>query len=158
MISRRIRSGSAHRAAFIASSGKNMGIFKGVGYPEEIAVLGELKLPRTFQGLSDASGVGPDRLGKILSVLESLQLISVAGAEAPPDLTSPVSSGWREDALAVRVEKNATPGSVKQKTFEYAGLNGGAWAPTTRRTTRRSAGTGSLRYGVATSASGMMST
>ena len=30
------------------------------------------------------------------------------------------------NALAVRIEKNATPGSVKQKTFENAGLNGGA--------------------------------
>lgn len=30
------------------------------------------------------------------------------------------------NALAVRVEKNATPGSVKQKTLEASGLNGGA--------------------------------
>ena len=30
------------------------------------------------------------------------------------------------NALAVRVEKNATPGSTKQKTLETAGLNGGA--------------------------------
>jgi hypothetical protein len=32
----------------------------------------------------------------------------------------------KTNALAVRIEKNATPGSVKQKTFESAGLNGGA--------------------------------
>jgi beta-galactosidase/beta-glucuronidase len=31
-----------------------------------------------------------------------------------------------QNALAVRVEKNATPGSVKEKTFESPGLNGGA--------------------------------
>lgn len=30
------------------------------------------------------------------------------------------------NALAVRIEKNATPGSAKQKTLETAGLNGGA--------------------------------
>jgi hypothetical protein len=30
------------------------------------------------------------------------------------------------NALAVRVEKNATPGSVKEKTFDSPGLNGGA--------------------------------
>jgi hypothetical protein len=32
----------------------------------------------------------------------------------------------RKNALAVRIEKNATPGSTKQKTLETAGLNGGA--------------------------------
>ena len=31
-----------------------------------------------------------------------------------------------KNALAVRIEKNAMPGSVKQKTLETAGLNGGA--------------------------------
>jgi hypothetical protein len=31
-----------------------------------------------------------------------------------------------KNALAVRIQKNATPGSVKQKTLETAGLNGGA--------------------------------
>jgi hypothetical protein len=31
-----------------------------------------------------------------------------------------------KNALAIRIEKNATPGSVKQKTLESAGLNGGA--------------------------------
>ena len=31
-----------------------------------------------------------------------------------------------KNALAVRVEKNATPGSMKQKTLETGGLNGGA--------------------------------
>ncbi len=30
------------------------------------------------------------------------------------------------NALAVRIEKNATPGSCKQKTFESPGKNGGA--------------------------------
>ena len=29
------------------------------------------------------------------------------------------------NALAVRIEKNATPGSVKQKTFEVCAKNGG---------------------------------
>ncbi len=32
----------------------------------------------------------------------------------------------RRNALAVRIEKNATPGSTKQKTFETPGRNGGA--------------------------------
>ena len=31
-----------------------------------------------------------------------------------------------KNAIAVRIEKNATPGSMKQKTLETAGLNGGA--------------------------------
>ncbi len=31
-----------------------------------------------------------------------------------------------KNALAVRIEKNATPGSIKQKTLETSGLNGGA--------------------------------
>ncbi len=41
------------------------------------------------------------------------------------DVTERIRPGAR-NALAVRVEKNATPGSVKQKTLETAGLNGGA--------------------------------
>ena len=32
----------------------------------------------------------------------------------------------RKNALAVRIEKNATPGSIKQKTFASTGKNGGA--------------------------------
>jgi len=32
----------------------------------------------------------------------------------------------RKNALAVRIEKNATPGSIKQKTFATTGKNGGA--------------------------------
>ena len=41
------------------------------------------------------------------------------------DVTGKLRPGAR-NALAVRVEKNATPGSVKEKTFESPGLNGGA--------------------------------
>jgi hypothetical protein len=41
------------------------------------------------------------------------------------DVTGRLLSG-RKNALAVRIEKNATPGSVKQKTFESSGKNGGA--------------------------------
>jgi hypothetical protein len=41
------------------------------------------------------------------------------------DVTGKLRSGAK-NALAVRVEKNATPGSVKEKTFESPGLNGGA--------------------------------
>ncbi|MEJ2143819.1 MAG: discoidin domain-containing protein [Acidobacteriota bacterium] len=41
------------------------------------------------------------------------------------DATGLIRSG-QKNALAVRIEKNATPGSVKQKTLETAGLNGGA--------------------------------
>jgi hypothetical protein len=41
------------------------------------------------------------------------------------DVTAHLRPG-RANALAVRVEKNRTPGSAKQKTLESAGLNGGA--------------------------------
>jgi hypothetical protein len=41
------------------------------------------------------------------------------------DVTGKLRPGAK-NALAVRVEKNATPGSVKEKTFESPGLNGGA--------------------------------
>lgn len=41
------------------------------------------------------------------------------------DVTEHLVSGG-QNALAVRVEKNDTPGSVKQKTFEAVGKNGGA--------------------------------
>jgi hypothetical protein len=41
------------------------------------------------------------------------------------DVTGYLRPGAK-NALAVRVEKNATPGSVKEKTFESPGLNGGA--------------------------------
>ena len=41
------------------------------------------------------------------------------------DVTERLRPGKR-NALAVRIEKNATPGSVKQKTLETSGLNGGA--------------------------------
>jgi hypothetical protein len=41
------------------------------------------------------------------------------------DVSGLVRPGGR-NALAVRIEKNATPGCVKQKTLEYSGLNGGA--------------------------------
>jgi len=40
------------------------------------------------------------------------------------DVTAKVHAG--PNALAVRVEKNATPGSAKEKTFDSPGLNGGA--------------------------------
>ncbi len=41
------------------------------------------------------------------------------------DVTGKLFAG-KSNALAVRIEKNATPGSAKQKTFESAGKNGGA--------------------------------
>jgi Glycosyl hydrolase 2 galactose-binding domain-like/Exo-beta-D-glucosaminidase Ig-fold domain/Glycosyl hydrolases family 2/NedA-like, galactose-binding domain len=41
------------------------------------------------------------------------------------DVTGRLSPG-QKNAIAVRVEKNDTPGSVKQKTFESSGKNGGA--------------------------------
>jgi hypothetical protein len=40
------------------------------------------------------------------------------------DVTARLIPG-KTNALAVRIEKNATPGSAKQKTFETAGKNGG---------------------------------
>jgi hypothetical protein len=41
------------------------------------------------------------------------------------DVTGRLRSG-QKNALVVRIEKNATPGSLKEKTFESAGANGGA--------------------------------
>jgi hypothetical protein len=41
------------------------------------------------------------------------------------DVTSQLRPG-KKNALAVRIEKNATPGSCKQKTYEDGGPNGGA--------------------------------
>jgi hypothetical protein len=41
------------------------------------------------------------------------------------DVTSKLRPG-QKNALAVRIEKNATPGSCKQKTYENGGPNGGA--------------------------------
>jgi hypothetical protein len=41
------------------------------------------------------------------------------------DVTGKLIAGGR-NALAVRVEKNATPGSVHEKTYEGTGMNGGA--------------------------------
>jgi hypothetical protein len=41
------------------------------------------------------------------------------------DVTGRLRSG-QKNALVVRIEKNATPGSLKEKTFENAGANGGA--------------------------------
>jgi Exo-beta-D-glucosaminidase Ig-fold domain/F5/8 type C domain/Glycosyl hydrolases family 2/Glycosyl hydrolases family 2, sugar binding domain/TAT (twin-arginine translocation) pathway signal sequence len=41
------------------------------------------------------------------------------------DVTGKLLAG-KANALAVKVEKNATPGSAKQKTFESSGRNGGA--------------------------------
>jgi Exo-beta-D-glucosaminidase Ig-fold domain/F5/8 type C domain/Glycosyl hydrolases family 2 len=40
------------------------------------------------------------------------------------DITAKLIPG-KPNALAIRIEKNATPGSAKQKTFESAGKNGG---------------------------------
>ena len=56
---------------------------------------------------------------------EKLGRIEGAFTRGRFDVTGFVRPGGK-NALAVRIEKNATPGSVKQKTFEYAGLNGGA--------------------------------
>jgi hypothetical protein len=41
------------------------------------------------------------------------------------DITGRIRPGAK-NALAIRIEKNATPGSIKQKTLETAGSNGGA--------------------------------
>ena len=45
-------------------------------YPHELSVLGQLKTPRTVEDLSTATGMDYERLNKILSVLDSLQLIN----------------------------------------------------------------------------------
>ncbi|HTB96047.1 MAG TPA: discoidin domain-containing protein [Terracidiphilus sp.] len=56
---------------------------------------------------------------------ESLGRIDGGFMRAKFDITSKISAD-ELNALAVRIEKNATPGSTKQKTFESAGQNGGA--------------------------------
>jgi hypothetical protein len=56
---------------------------------------------------------------------EKIGRIEGAFTRARFDVTGRLLSG-QKNALAVRVEKNATPGSVKQKTFESSGKNGGA--------------------------------
>ncbi len=42
------------------------------------------------------------------------------------DVTAKLRQGGAPNALAVRIRKNDTPGSCKQKTYETTGLNGGA--------------------------------
>ncbi len=56
---------------------------------------------------------------------ESLGRIDGAFMRGRFDLTKKLRSG-QKTALAVRIEKNATPGSCKQKTWESNGPNGGA--------------------------------
>ena len=56
---------------------------------------------------------------------ESLGRIEGAFMRGRFDVTGKLRSG-EKNALAVRIEKNATPGSCKQKTWESNGPNGGA--------------------------------
>jgi len=56
---------------------------------------------------------------------EKLGRIEGGFARGRFDVTGRLLSG-RKNALAVRIEKNDTPGSAKQKTFESPGKNGGA--------------------------------
>jgi hypothetical protein len=56
---------------------------------------------------------------------ESLGRIDGGFIRGKFDVTAKLATG-KPNALAIRIEKNATPGSAKQKTFEAAGLNGGA--------------------------------
>ena len=56
---------------------------------------------------------------------ESIGRIEGAFMRGRFDVTSKLRSG-QKNALAVRIEKNATPGSCKQKTWESNGPNGGA--------------------------------
>ena len=56
---------------------------------------------------------------------ESLGRIEGAFMRARFDVTGKMRPG-EKNALAVRIEKNATPGSCKQKTWESNGPNGGA--------------------------------
>jgi protein-tyrosine kinase len=51
-------------------------------YPQELTVLGELKSPRTFHNLAVATGLEYRRLSKILSVFDSMHLITVQKAAA----------------------------------------------------------------------------
>ena len=55
-------------------------------YPMELSVLGELKEPRTIQDLATSTGMDYSRLDKVLSVLNSLQLLSVADAPGAESL------------------------------------------------------------------------
>ena len=56
---------------------------------------------------------------------EKLGRIEGGFARGRFDVTGRLLSG-RKNSLAVRIEKNDTPGSAKQKTFESPGKNGGA--------------------------------
>lgn len=56
---------------------------------------------------------------------EDIGHIDAAFTRGHFDVTNLLHSG-RQNALAVRIEKNATPGSAKQKTFQSPGANGGA--------------------------------
>ncbi len=60
-------------------------------YPHEIHVLSELRTPRTLQELAAATALDNGRLGKILSVLNSLRLIAIVGngMEAPAAAVPP---------------------------------------------------------------------
>ena len=56
-------------------------------YPQELAVLSQLKAPRTLQDLAAVTGLEYNQLTKILSVFDTLQLVDFADA-APPETTS----------------------------------------------------------------------
>ena len=57
-------------------------------YPQELSVLSQLKTPRTLQDLAIATGMEYPHLGKILSVFDSLRLISEV--DAPPSESTAV--------------------------------------------------------------------
>lgn len=56
-------------------------------YPQELSVLSQLKTPRTLQDLAIATGMEYPHLGKILSVFDSLRLISEVD-EPPSESTA----------------------------------------------------------------------
>ena len=62
------------------------------------------------------------------------------------DVTALVHPGAK-NALAVRIEKNATPGSVKEKTLQSPTRTAARWARITPLITRPSAGIGFPRFG-----------
>ncbi len=75
-------------------------------YPEELAVMGLLETPRETQDLLTRTGLGENRLGKILAVFDSLKLIEVV--DAPTEATTAIVKhhGFPFDFLVPEIPNN----------------------------------------------------
>ncbi len=107
----------AHLQPFKLDPGKRIHLTNGrelsglPWYPQELAVLNELKhQPRTLRELAAAAGLDYDRLGKILNVFYSLQLIAVAEEEPETETTA-------------LVRRNGSPGDHLTPEIPSTGLD-----------------------------------